>query len=110
MSSIISSENIKKHNIDKYEFKILNINLESKKKVKESLANQEKNIVKNQKHIQKRETDIITSDIIKLQIKLQKMKHKHKKKLKKIKEKSYAKGIKDGEAKALRQYKKSNIK
>ncbi len=103
MSNIISSEKIKKHNINKYKFKPLGLDLESEEEFEESLAHQKKSIVEDENRTRERETDIIASEFIKLQMKLKNIKNKHKKELKKVKEKSYAKGFKEGKTEAIKE-------
>lgn len=103
MSNIISREKIKKHNISKYKFKALDFDLELEKGAEEPLSNHKKSIIEDQKRIQEIETDIIASEFIKLQMKLKNIKNKHKKELKKVKEKSYAKGFKEGKTEAIKE-------
>ncbi len=128
MSSIISSEKIRNHNVDRYNFKVLSLGaelgdetssqtenkahvfetLEPKKEHREidttSISQSSKDSL-IESLLQK--TDEMSSNFIKLQMKLESMSEEHKLELKKVKEQSYAEGLEAGKALALKEEEKN---
>ncbi|MFA7611138.1 MAG: flagellar assembly protein FliH [Sulfurimonas sp.] len=118
MSSIITNKKIDKHNVDKYNFKVLAIGSEdSKEEVAQSVLAEKKPAVEMPQPIAPKEvdatamsssskdsliesllkkTDEMSSNFIKLQMKLEDMSQEHKTELEKVKEESYASGVEAG--------------
>lgn len=128
MASIITSDRIKSHNVDKYNFKVLAYGSEPDDEfVASSFAkNQPESEVQHQ--VRDREvdssamtqsskdsliesllnkTDEMSSNFIKLQMKLESMSDEHKSEIQKIKEESYAAGLEAGKEKAVKDDEKS---
>jgi len=113
MANVISNGSVTKHNVDKYIFKVLSVNQELGK------DDSEMEKFDKDKHPERRESDIDTSSLstnskdslieslmkktdemssnfIKLQMKLESMQEEHKEELKKLEEDSFAKGVEAG--------------
>ncbi len=131
MAKVISQEKLSKHNTEKYNFKVFAMGAqdELKKSVFETPAEQNKSLEKQQKietiepllngdldtsGLSKgskdsliesllKKTDEMSSNFIKLQMRLEEMSDEHKKELESVKEKSFAEGVEAGleKAKAL---------
>jgi len=127
LSSIISSTKINKHNVDKYSFKVLALGTETQDEV-QSAQGAKKHIFEEQESRVEREidtsaisqsskdsliesllkkTDEMSSNFIKLQMKLESMGDEHKIELKKVKDESYAEGLEAGKALALKEEEKN---
>jgi len=115
MATIISSQNVQNHNIDKYNFKILAMGSDSSSEIfqKSSLVKNEsleqsvpqemrENINSKDKLIESlmQKTDEMSSNFIKLQMKLEAKDDEHSKELQKIKEQSFNEGVESGLKKA----------
>ena len=119
MAEVISGEKLKKHNIDKYNFKILAIGGQKKQPafVKEEITTQEANTqtstppqtpTENTSEAQSntvkndlvesllKKTDEMSSNFIKLQMKLEAMQEEHKQELEKVKQEALEEGILQG--------------
>lgn len=118
MSSIITNQRSGKHNIDKYNFKVLAFGAEDTKEevVQSALLTKEAVIETSQPVAPKeidatamsssskdsliesllKKTDEMSSNFIKLQMKLENMSEEHKAELEKVKEESYSSGIEAG--------------
>ena len=128
MASIISSERIKNHNIDKYTFKVLAIGAETHDEEPLVSAIVKKPAVSEPEPVKKQEidatamssnskdsliesllkkTDEMSSNFIKLQMKLETMSEEHKAELAKVKEESFAEGIEAGKAQVLKDEEKN---
>lgn len=128
MSSIISSEKIQKHNVDKYSFKVLALGTEPQDEPQSAYA-AKKSIFEVQEPKIEREidtsaisqsskdsliesllkkTDEMSSNFIKLQMKLESMSDEHKAELQKVKDDSYAAGLEAGKALALKEEEKNS--
>ncbi|OHE15129.1 MAG: flagellar assembly protein FliH [Sulfurimonas sp. RIFOXYD2_FULL_37_8] len=122
MPSIITSEKIQKHNVDRYNFKVLSLGSESQEEAEKSFLSS--NIPSKEENKVEREvdtsgisqsskdsliesllnkTDEMSSNFIKLQMKLESMSDEHKAELKKVKDESYAAGLEAGKALALKE-------
>ncbi|MDD5371812.1 MAG: flagellar assembly protein FliH [Sulfurimonas sp.] len=127
MSSIISSEKIQKHNVDKYSFKVLALGTEHQDE--QSAQGAKKTIFEVQEPRIEREidtsaisqnskdsliesllkkTDEMSSNFIKLQMKLESMSDEHKAELQKAKDDSYAVGLEAGKVLALKEEEKNS--
>lgn len=122
MSSVILSEKIANHNVDKYSFKVLAAGAEPHGTVFESALLSKPEEEERQTYKESdidasamsqsskdsliesllKKTDEMTSNFIKLQMRLESMSDEHKDELVKVKEESYAQGVEDGKAKALK--------
>jgi len=123
LASVISSENVDKHNINKYNFKVLSTSSEEleEQNVESVLVSTPKNEAPQttqesdvdsgpttqgskdsliESLLQK--TDEMSSNFIKLQMKLETMTDEHKKELEKVKEESFAEGVEAGRAQAAK--------
>lgn len=133
MSSIITSDRIKKHDVDKYNFKVLSMSAEQQQEEdieepSESITkktvpnipsfNSEREIdssamSKNSKDslIESllNKTDEMSSNFIKLQMKLESMSEEHKIELQKTKEEAYALGVEAGKAEAYKENEKNTV-
>ena len=121
MANIITNQKIQKHKIDKYNFKVLAIGADSKDETPSSVP-----VTKIQEPVEEEEsrpqvdssamstsskdsliesllkkTDEMSSNFIKLQMKLENMTEEHKAELEKIKEESFTQGLEEGKQKAL---------
>jgi len=127
LASIITGEKIQKHNVDRYNFKVLSIGNEThEEEIAQSMPAARS--LEQEEHKIEREidtsaisqsskdsliesllnkTDEMSSNFIKLQMKLESMVDEHKAELKKVKEESYAEGLKDGKASALKEEEKN---
>jgi len=120
MASVISSESIKKHNVDKYNFKVIALggsgenshenSTEKSQVLEESPVQKAKEIDSSALDSKSKEslieslmkkTDEMSSNFIKLQMKLEAKEEEFKAELQKAKEDSFAEGMKAGHAKAL---------
>ena len=122
MPSIISSEKIQKHNVDRYNFKVLSLGSESQDEAESAFISS--NSASKEEYKVEREvdtsaisqsskdsliesllnkTDEMSSNFIKLQMKLESMTDEHKAELKKVKDESYAAGLEAGKALALKE-------
>lgn len=132
MASIISNDRINKHTVDKYNFKVLALGADSSDEFVESTFAKKQPLPEPQQPIKEREvdssamsqsskdsliesllnkTDEMSSNFIKLQMKLESMSEEHKSELAKVKEDSFAAGLEAGREKALKDDEKnvSNI-
>ncbi|ABB43755.1 putative flagellar assembly protein [Sulfurimonas denitrificans DSM 1251] len=128
MTNIISSEKINRHKVDKYNFKVLSVTEELNTEIPQSNVFANDSFVDNNESIKEREvdsssmtqsskdsliesllnkTDEMSSNFIKLQMKLENMTQEHKEELQKTKEDSFALGIEAGVEKALKDDKNS---
>ncbi len=122
MPSIITGEKIQKHNVDRYNFKVFSLGSESQEEAEKSFLSS--NIPPKEDNKVEREvdtsgisknskdsliesllnkTDEMSSNFIKLQMKLESMSDEHKAELKKVKDESYAAGLEAGKALALKE-------
>lgn len=122
MANVISSAEFSKHNVDKYNFKVLSLssgeeNIEDDTFTKDSnpglrdsdidsssLSNSSKESLIESLM---KKTDEMSSNFIKLQMKLESMTEEHKQELEKIKEESFNEGIQAGKEEALKDEEKS---
>jgi flagellar assembly protein FliH len=116
MAQVISKESLQRHNIDKYNFKVLAIG-GNKKPIKQnqqtSFETQTNNEIKEENNTTVssqntqsnkdsiiesllKKTDEMSSNFIKLQMKLESMQEEHKVELQKVKEQSYQEGLQAG--------------
>jgi flagellar assembly protein FliH len=122
LSSVILSEKIANHNVDKYSFKVLVAGAEPQGTVFESALVSKPAEDEDSFHRESdidasamsqsskdsliesllKKTDEMTSNFIKLQMRLESMSDEHKEELVKVKEESYEKGVEAGKAKALK--------
>lgn len=128
MASIITSDRIKSHNVNKYNFKVLEYSPESDDEFVESSFAKKQPESEVQHQARDREvdssamtqsskdsliesllnkTDEMSSNFIKLQMKLESMSDEHKSEIQKIKEESYAAGLEAGKEKAVKDDEKS---
>lgn len=128
MASIITGDKIKNHNVDKYNFKVLAYGAESDDEFRESSFINKQPEVDEKHQIRDREvdssamtpsskdsliesllnkTDEMSSNFIKLQMKLENMSDEHKIELQKTKEESYEAGVEAGKEKALKEDEKN---
>lgn len=128
MASIITSDRIKSHNVDKYNFKVLAYGSEPDDEFVESSFTKKQPESEVQHQARDREvdssamtqsskdsliesllnkTDEMSSNFIKLQMKLESMSDEHKSEIQKIKEESYAAGLEAGKEKAVKDDEKS---
>ena len=126
MATIITGDSIEKHNVDKYNFKViaLGANDEADQSPQYTSENHPKARVTDvdssalsqsskdsliESLMQK--TDDMSSNFIKLQMKLEAKEEEHENELKKAKEEAFAEGMKAGEAKAMEDIDKNlNVK
>lgn len=122
--SIISSQKISNHNVNKYNFKVLPHSEEFGEEVVESALVAKRLVTEMEQPSKEREidasamsqsskdsliesllnkTDEMSSNFIKLQMKLESMSDEHMREIKKIKEESYAQGVEAGKANALKE-------
>lgn len=123
LANVISSDKIGKHSINKYTFKVLSANLEeSEDEFAESVFEK---ISTKEEHPERRESDIdasamsssskdsliesllkktddMSSNFIKLQMKLESMSDEHKIELAKVKDESFKEGVESGKALATK--------
>ncbi|MDA7817864.1 flagellar assembly protein FliH [Sulfurimonas sp.] len=128
MANVITNKNIESHNVDKYNFKVLAAaNNEVEDELEPSIF--EENHTKED-HPERRESDIdassmsnsskdslieslmkktddMSSNFIKLQMKLESMTEEHERELAELKENSYNQGVEDGKEEALADSQKS---
>lgn len=132
MASIISSDRISRHTVDKYNFKVLALGGDSNDEFVESTFAKKQPLSETETPIKEREvdssamspsskdsliesllnkTDEMSSNFIKLQMKLESMSEEHKTELAKVKNDSFAAGLEAGREKALKDDEKnvSNI-
>jgi flagellar assembly protein FliH len=123
LASIISSDRISRHTVDKYNFKVLALGADSSEEFVESTFAKKQPLVEPEGPIKEREvdssamsqsskdsliesllnkTDEMSSNFIKLQMKLESMSEEHKSELAKVKEDSFAAGLEAGREKALK--------
>ncbi len=127
MANIISNEGKSQHKVDKYNFKVLNLGEEADDVfVATSFAPRE-DFAETKPSFKEREvdssamsqsskdsliesllnkTDEMSSNFIKLQMKLESMSDEHKEELKKVKEESFVAGIESGKERALKEEEK----
>lgn len=128
MSSIISGEKIQNHNVNRYNFKVLSMSGD----LQDELPSQEEKILPHHEISEPKKeyreidtsaisqsskdsliesllnkTDEMSSNFIKLQMKLENMSEEHKIELKKVKEGSYAEGVEAGRVLALKDEEKN---
>lgn len=129
MVNIISSERINRHKVDKYNFKVLSMGDEIIQEIQESTPLESDSSTELDKPIKEREvdssamtqsskdsliesllnkTDEMSSNFIKLQMKLESMTQEHKEELLKTKDESFALGVEAGQEKASKED-KNNI-
>jgi len=117
MATVISNDNLVKHNVDKYNFKVLSIGSKDEDESKPVLskhnhpARRESDIDSSALSEKSKEslieslmkkTDEMSSNFIKLQMKLESMQDEHKEELKKVKEESFKEGFEAGKTEALK--------
>lgn len=128
MASIISSDRISRHTVDKYNFKVLALGADSSEEFVESTFAKKQPLAEPEGVIKEREvdssamsqsskdsliesllnkTDEMSSNFIKLQMKLESMSEEHKAELAKVKEESFAAGLEAGREKAIKDDEKS---
>jgi len=128
VTNIISNDKINRHKVDKYNFKVLSIGEEANTEVVESTFFANDSFVADNEPIKEREvdssamtqsskdsliesllnkTDEMSSNFIKLQMKLENMTAEHKEELLKIKDDSFALGVEAGVEKASKDDKNS---
>jgi flagellar assembly protein FliH len=118
MATVISNDKLLKHSVDKYNFKVLTI--EEKSNV------EDKPVLTKDNHPGRRQSDIdssalsqsskdalieslmqktdeMSTNFIKLQMKLESMQEEHKEEIKKVKEESFNEGFKAGKEEALKE-------
>lgn len=127
MANIISNEGRSQHKVDRYNFKVLNLGEETDDAfVATSFASKE-DFTETKPPFKEREvdssamsqsskdsliesllnkTDEMSSNFIKLQMKLESMSEEHKEELKKVKEESFAAGVESGKERALKEEEK----
>jgi flagellar assembly protein FliH len=126
MATVITNESLKKHHIDKYNFKVLSLGRED---VQKSQADT-KSVVSKEKRPQPAEgdvdasalsssskdslieslmkkTDEMSSNFIKLQMRLEQKEEEFKEELQKAKQEAFAEGLKAGKAQALEEIDKN---
>ncbi|OHE04334.1 flagellar assembly protein FliH [Sulfurimonas sp. RIFOXYB12_FULL_35_9] len=128
MPSIITSEKIQKHNVDRYNFKVLSLGSESQEEAEKTFLSSNP-ASKEEKKVEREvdtsgisqsskdsliesllnKTDEMSSNFIKLQMKLESMSDEHKAELKKVKDESYAAGLEAGKALALKEEDKNMV-
>jgi len=115
MATVIPSDSIERHNVNKYNFKV--IALGSKDETHEEESIQENNPAKQIKEVDSsalsnsskeslieslmKKTDEMSSNFIKLQMKLEQKEEEFQEELKKAKEEAFAEGMQAGHAKAI---------
>jgi len=131
MANIISNEGRSQHKVDRYNFKVLNLGEETDDAfVATSFASKE-DFTETKPPFKEREvdssamsqsskdsliesllnkTDEMSSNFIKLQMKLESMSEEHKEELKKVKEESFAAGAESGKERALKEEEKKYLK
>jgi len=121
MATVISSDKIEKHNVDKYNFKVIAFGSaqESETATQEREApvvNKETTIDSSALDNKSKEslieslmkkTDEMSSNFIKLQMRLEAKEEEFKEELKRAKEEAFAEGMKAGEAKAIEEIDKN---
>ncbi|MCK9491658.1 MAG: FliH/SctL family protein [Sulfurimonas sp.] len=125
MATVISNEKLVQHNVDKYTFKVLAMGPSSNANVQKSSLEkvEEKELEKPQTSVDSssistnskdslieslmKKTDEMSSNFIKLQMKLESMSQDHKKEIEKVKEESFQEGIVEGKEQALKEEKGS---
>lgn len=129
MASIITNDKISRHTVDKYNFKVLAFGADSNDEFVEStFAKKQPSAEAPEGPIKEREvdssamsqsskdsliesllnkTDEMSSNFIKLQMKLESMSEEHKSELAKVKEESFAAGLEAGREKAIKDDEKS---
>lgn len=123
MATVISNDKLIRHNVDKYTFKVLAMGPSSdstlQKSSLEKSETKEQEIEKPQASVDSsslstsskdslieslmKKTDEMSSNFIKLQMKLESMSEDHKKEIEKVKEESYQEGIVAGKEQALKE-------
>ena len=131
MSSIITSDRIQRHDVDKYNFKVLSVSAEAQES--DELLSSEVPMKKVTSELQQKsvereidssamsksskdsliesllnKTDEMSSNFIKLQMKLESMNEEHKIELQRVKEESYAVGVEAGKAEAYKDNEKNS--
>jgi len=115
MATVIPSDKLSKHNIGKYNFKVLSIGVDGGE-VEAPIDTKENNPGRRESDIDSsamstsskeslieslmKKTDEMSSNFIKLQMKLESMSEEHKKELEKVKEESFNEGIEEGKDRA----------
>lgn len=124
MASIISAERIQKHNVDRYNFKVLSLGgehpeeeefiprkplLEEERKIDREVDASAISQSSKDSLIESllNKTDEMSSNFIKLQMKLESMADEHKVELKKVKDDSYEAGVEAGKVLALKEEEKN---
>ncbi|WP_457746720.1 flagellar assembly protein FliH [Sulfurimonas sp.] len=117
MATVISSDSIERHNVNKYNFKVIALGSkddkrqeddETTKNTKDSLQEVDSSALSNSSKESlieslMKKTDEMSSNFIKLQMKLEQKEEEFKEELKKAKEEAFAEGIEAGEAKAMKE-------
>ena len=113
MATVISSDSIERHNVDKYNFKVIAFGSGSEATQKVAEAEAEKKITsvdssaldtKSKESLIEslmKKTDEMSSNFIKLQMKLEAKEEEFKEELQKAKEEAFAEGMKAGKAQTL---------
>jgi flagellar assembly protein FliH len=126
MASVITSESLAKHHVDKYNFKVLSIGKSEAKKSAEpsdSVLTKESNPQRRESDMDAsalsssskdslieslmKKTDEMTSNFIKLQMRLEQKEEEFKEELARAKEEAFAEGLKAGKAQALEEIDKN---
>ncbi|NPA66658.1 MAG: flagellar assembly protein FliH [Epsilonproteobacteria bacterium] len=126
MAEVISNQNIARHNVEKYNFKVLAIGSGAKKAIFKSFdkeTNQQQSLQENTPPPQQetpssennssskdsiiesllKKTDEMSSNFIKLQMKLESMQEEHKKELEMLKQSSFEEGVAKGKEEAYKE-------
>lgn len=128
MASIISSDKINRHKVNRYNFKVLSLEEDTNKELLEETTSTDDYSKESKYPLKEREvdsssmaqsskdsliesllnkTDEMSSNFIKLQMKLESMTSEHKEELQKTKDDSFAQGVEAGHEKALKEEKNS---
>ena len=115
MATVISSDRLERHNVNKYNFKVLSIGTPGDEPAKPTLTKdnnpglRESDIDSSALSVSSKEslieslmkkTDDMSSNFIKLQMKLETMSEEHKIELQKVKEESFNDGVETGKEQA----------
>jgi len=122
LASVINNDNIQKHDVDKYSFKVLSTNKNDSNTAKEDTVldvehTQDEHPARRESDVDAsalssgskdslieslmKKTDDMSSNFIKLQMKLEDMSDEHKKELQKVKEEAFNLGLQEGKKQAL---------
>ena len=117
MATVIQSASLEKHNVNKYNFKVISSTSKSTKKEEKTLSKENHPNARESDKIDSsalsnkskeslieslmKKTDDMSSNFIKLQMKLESKEEEHELNLKKAKEEAFAEGMEAGKAKAI---------